>query len=101
MAKKHRPTEAELINDPSLRWTKYQYGEALECDHFTEQVRFWKYTAEGRIKLKTLVLAEMGDDYDPLLIRRPKFKMEPMNQEDKAAVAAQATAHYGRRRKRK
>lgn len=98
MAKKYKPTEAELVNDPSLKYhPDYKWGEALECDFFEERVRFLERLKSGRIKLASLVLAPLPNTFDPLCVRRPVFKFSPMTQEEKEATAAGAHAYYGSR----
>lgn len=99
MAKaKHLATPAELENDPSLRYHYYCYGEALLSDSHPEQmVRFWEYAKGGRIKLKTMMLAAIPGDFDPLTIRRRPTECKPIDEETKQAIVAGAHACYGSR----
>lgn len=51
--KKIEYTEAELANDPSLKWCPYREAEAVWSDLHRTDVRFLRYE-EGKVRLATI-----------------------------------------------
>jgi hypothetical protein len=77
---KRKPTAAEILNDPSLRWVPYRRGELLICDvpgieAFTgpeRLCRFIAYTPKGEVELASAAgIAPLGLAVGPLTVRRP------------------------------
>lgn len=71
MAKKHTPSPTELVNDPSLRWNPYRWGEVVTCDLYPEPVRFHSYTADGKIVVASVnSISPLGEPVDRMRVRR-------------------------------
>lgn len=94
MAKKRKPSEAELVNDASLRWNDYKWGEVLEVDG--KRLRFVARDGE-QVELATLDGIAPAGSFPMLSVRRPAFAAVPATQEDKASMAAGAAARHGSR----
>lgn len=67
---KHKPTEAELANDPSLKWTPYQHYETVWSDAHGRLVRFVNYYMEKVCLADLDTLAPLDGLFDSLTIRR-------------------------------
>lgn len=96
MAKKYKPSEAELVNDPSLRWNDYKWGEVLEIVGLTGLVRFIRRDHED-IYVGSMTLAERPIPYHRLSVRRPVYQPKPLSQDDKVSIVAGAHATFGTR----
>ena len=51
--KDRKPTAAEIINDPSLRWSYYRRGEVVWSDGHQAALRFVRYE-RGKVRLMSL-----------------------------------------------
>ncbi len=69
--KKHKLSEAELANDPSLRWCGYRRMELVWSDTHKTEMRFVEYTPCGGVRLANFVLGVVDGVFDVLSIRRP------------------------------
>jgi hypothetical protein len=68
---KRKPTAAEILNDPSLRWVPYRRGELLMSDELG-LVRFLAYNPAGLVELASAAgIAPLGVAVGPLTVRRP------------------------------
>ena len=87
---RHTPTDAELTNDPSLKWTRYAKWELLYSDAFDDLVRFVDYTSEGLVRVATVnSMCEFeGIALDPLSVRRPVGGVDRISDEQKQAIIA-------------
>lgn len=82
--KKHKPTDAELANDPSLRWHSYGKYETLDSDTHGCQLAFVRYTDCGRIVLATINgLSELPGVVDSLTVRRQSERRQVLHQDMK------------------
>jgi hypothetical protein len=66
-----KPTEAELANDPSLRYWAYRRGELLWSDQHQEYLRFDGYTPDGGVRLLSRALADLPGAVRADQVRRP------------------------------
>ena len=101
MVKKYQPTEAELVNDPSLRWNDYHRGEVLEVDWPSGKETFRFIDRDGDwVGIASMTVIERAFAYvHKLTVRRPPFEFKPMTKDEKLAVVAGAHASYGSRHK--
>lgn len=93
--KKHKPTQAEITNDPSIRWTPYKKWEVVESDTYG-LVRFSGYAADGSVELTTLLgMGQIAGSVQSTTIRRPTPRAQ-VNSDERTAVlhTAIATAKY-------
>ena len=77
MTKKSKRPEAEIANDPSLKWTPYSKWEALWSDTHGVALRFLGYTDCGKIRLGSLNAIEEVATVNPLSVRRPTIMTTP------------------------
>ena len=76
MAKKLQFTDAELKNDPSLRWCPYRRSELVYSDVHQAPVRFLEY-ANDRVLLASLNgIAPLPVTAGRLQVRRPSVMTE-------------------------
>ena len=68
--KKHKPGEAELRNDPSLRFCPYRKWETVWSDAHNVEVRFMAYVGD-QVQVADLVMAPLPGYVPILSIRRP------------------------------
>lgn len=95
MARKRKPSEAELANDPSLRWNPdYKWGEVLLSDTHGECLRF--HSRDGYMLYLAMLggITKLPDPVHMLSVRRGVFVMKPATQEDKEAITARLTASF-------
>lgn len=75
--KKRILTQAEIDNDPSLRWFPYKYAELLWCDEYQTYYRFVAYEGDS-VRLATVNgIARIDGDKGlakVLYVRRPTGK---------------------------
>lgn len=68
--RKHAPSEAELQNDPSLRYTPYRSGELVYSDDHEQVMRFLEYAGD-KIRLATVnALTPLSTLVKKLSVRR-------------------------------
>lgn len=97
MAKKYQPSQADLANDASLRWNDYRKGEAIISDSHPDQILRFSRRAGDKVYLMTLAMAELPEPVAALSIRRPESQSTRLSQEERAAIAAEASARFGSR----
>ena len=90
--KHRRSTAEEIVNDPSLRWCAYRYGELVHSDAHAAQVRFVRYE-RGKIRVATLNgISNLPGLVDPLKVRRPSVMSysdtKVLSEQDKGAIVA-------------
>lgn len=95
MAKKRKPTEAELANDPSLRWNDYKWGEILEVDG-QESLRFLRRDANKIVMASVNGIKEIGA-FAVLSVRRPLFETTTITQTEKEAALNGMIAAFDQR----
>jgi hypothetical protein len=96
-AKKHKPTAAELANDPSLRWHAYGLYEPLDSDLHSEKAAFIRYD-DGRIVLGSINdLAELPDTFDPVTVRRQQERKQNLSQDMRQDILTAVIAVAKRR----
>lgn len=70
--RKHIPSAAELVNDPSLKYCPYRTFELVWSDSHRTEMRFVAYLASGKVRLATEAgMALVDGEFDILSIRRP------------------------------
>ena len=70
--RKHAPSAAELVNDPSLKYCPYRTFELVWSDSHSTEMRFVAYLANGKVRLATEAgMAVIAGEFDVLSIRRP------------------------------
>lgn len=100
--KKIKYSDAELVNDPSLRWCQYRYGELIWSDVHDGPARFDRYEGDGVRLLTDVAMAPMNSIVGRLQVRRPSAGDAPakLSEVDKGGmIAGQAMLSYRRRSK--
>lgn len=86
MARKRKPSVAELANDASLRWNDYKWGEVLVSDTHSEDLRFIGRDGD-MVRLATLGgMSALPEPVHMLTVRRRVFVPGPAYLETKTAV---------------
>ena len=86
MKKKYKPSDAEIANDPSLKWHPYCRGEAIISDEMGGDVRFLEYK-DGQIQAADMVLRPLPNLLSPLKVRRHTIMPNLSDEERKAQLA--------------
>jgi hypothetical protein len=77
MARKQKFTEADLKNDPSLRWCPYRMWELVWSDVHNKPVRFVRYE-DGKVRVGTLNgMAPLPELVEVHQVRRPSVMDAP------------------------
>lgn len=96
--RKHKVTDAELANDPSLRWHAYAKYEPLDSDTHGCTLAFSRYTDEGRIVLASMNgLSELRDAVCPLTVRRRSERRQELSADMKRDLIGGVIAATKRR----
>ena len=72
-------SQAELRNDPSLKWCEYRFGEMLWSDIHQTEVRFARYEEELVRVCSLNGIEELPDLVSSVWVRRPSVMSKEEN----------------------